>query len=102
MTPPPSPAPVMSAPQYVPNSAAPAGQCYSSEELHKLFGNWASLADVCQGGKVVDLGEAPMPIGDFINIKRGRKGKKKAKVLPPGHTLCMDIEFGDGIAPGGH
>ena len=55
-------------------SLAPATQRYSSDELHKLFGNcpildWDSFADVCQGGKVVDIGEAPMSIGDFVNIK---------------------------------
>ena len=53
------------------------------------------------GGKVTDLGETPLSIGNFVNRKRGRRGKRAA--LPrPGHTLCLDVGFGDGISPGGH
>ena len=92
--------------QFVPNSASPALVRFSNEELHKFFGNrrmldWKSLEEVCQGGKVTDLGETPLSIGNFVNRKRGRRGKRAA--LPrPGHTLCLDVGVGDGISPGGH
>jgi hypothetical protein len=92
--------------QYVPDSASPAVKRYTNEELHKLFGNrrlldWKSIEEVCKGGKVTDFGETPLSIGNFVNLKRGRRGRK-AKVPPPGHTICVDIAFGDGISPGGH
>ena len=92
--------------QFVPNSASPSVERFTNFELHKLFGNrrildWKSFETVCQGGKVCDLGEVPLTVGNFVNIKRGRRGKK-AKIPPVGHTLCMDIGFGDGISPGGH
>ena len=92
--------------QYVPNSAAPTVQRFTNEELHKLFGNrrlldWKSIAETCKGGTVTDFGETPLSIGNFVNLKRGRRGKK-AKTPPPGHTICVDIGFGDDVSPGGH
>jgi len=91
---------------YVPNSADPLEIRYTSEELHKFFGNrrildWNTLMHVSVGGKLTNLGEAPPSIGSFVNLRRGRRGKK-ARIPPVGHTLCMDIGFGDGISPGGH
>jgi Integrase core domain len=36
-----------------------------------------------------------------LHIRRRRRGKS-AKPCAPGHTLCVDIGFGDGVSPGGH
>ena len=93
--------------QYVPDSAAPSHQRFTNEQLHKLFGNrrimdWQSVAATCQGGKITDFGETPLSIGDFVNIKRGKRSRRKSKIPRPGHTICVDIGFGDGISPGGH
>ena len=91
--------------EYVPDSAAPAVVRYTNEELHKLFGNrrldWDLLAKVNQGGTVTDFGETPLSIGNFVNIRKGKRGKK-SKIPLPGDTICCDIGYGDGISPGGH
>ena len=76
------------------------------QRFTKLFGNcrildWKSVTETCTGGKVTDFGETPVSIGNFVNIKRGRR-RRKAKTPPPGHTICVDIGFGDDISPGGH
>ncbi|MGL5814516.1 MAG: hypothetical protein ACRCYW_14455, partial [Aeromonas sp.] len=91
--------------QYVPDSGSPSKR-FTDNELHKLFGNrtfcdWSVLTKACEGGSVVNLKEKPISIGDLVNIRRNRRGKK-AQIPPPGHTICVDMGYGDGVSPGGH
>ena len=87
-------------PQYVPDSTA-TPQRFTNEELHKLFGNrrlldWNDLETTCQGGKVSTLGKTPLSIGNFVNLKCGKRGKS-CKPPPPGTlsawTLVLAMEF---------
>ena len=92
--------------QFVPDASAPETMRFTNQELHKLFGNrrlldWKALESVSTGVQVTDLVDIPLSVGNFTNIKRSKRGKR-SKVPRPGHTLCMDIGFGDGISPGGH
>ena len=78
----------------------------TDHDLHRYLGNrkldnYESVMEVCKNGKLVTMGEIPRSIGDFVNAKRKRRGKRSSKPAR-GHTICIDIGYGCGTSPGGH
>ncbi|CAB9521703.1 Reverse transcriptase (RNA-dependent DNA polymerase) [Seminavis robusta] len=78
---------------------------FTGQELHLLFGNrklgdYKAVTEVCSHGKYCNASEAIPSVGDYVNLRRGKR-RKKARIPPPGRTLHADLCYGDGVSPGG-
>ena len=93
-------------PQQHPDSAAPQVCRFTNHEIHRLCGNRSisplALQEATTNGIIVNMGETPPTIGDFVNKRKGKRNEQSRKIPRVGLVLQMDIGYGDGISPGGH
>jgi hypothetical protein len=82
----------------VPETSCPAISRYSSAELHRLFGcqkfDYGPLEYLGNGLHVTSDREAPLTIGDTVNINRGAHGGAVPKPPRARHTIGADIGYG--------